>query len=69
MLGFKESVADPCVFIHQTEQLQVIAVYVDDLILLTETTEKMRQLKDDLSHHFKMKDLGKLHYCLGIKLI
>ena len=33
-LGFKESAADPCVFIRQKEELQIIAVYVDDLILL-----------------------------------
>ena len=28
----------------------------------------MQQLKEDLSHRFKMKDLGKLHYCLGISV-
>ena len=28
----------------------------------------MQQLKDDLSSHFKMKDLGELHYCLGISV-
>ena len=67
-LGFKESAADPCVFIRQKEELQIIAVYVDDLILLAKTSEEMQQLKDDLSHQFKMKDLGKLHYCLGISM-
>lgn len=64
-LEFKESGADPCVFIRRE---QVIAVYVDDLILLTNTRDEMQQLKDDLSHRFKMKDLGKLHYCLGISM-
>ena len=67
-LGFKESAADPCVFIRQKEELQIIAVYVDDLTLLAKTSEEMQQLKDDLSHQFKMKDLGKLHYCLGISM-
>ena len=28
----------------------------------------MQQLKDDLSRHFKMKDLGKLHYYLEISV-
>ena len=68
LLGFKESAADPCVFIRQKKELQVIAVYVDDLILLTRTSEEMQQLKNDLSSRFKMKDLGKLHYCLGISV-
>ena len=68
-LEFKESAADPCIFIRQQEkELQIIAVYVDDLILLTKTSEEMQHLKDDLSSRFKMKDLGKLHYCLGISV-
>ena len=25
-------------------------------------------MKDDLSNHFEMKDLGKIHYCLGIAM-
>ena len=67
-LGFKESTADPCIFIRQNIGLQIIAVYVDDLILLAKTLEEMQKLKEDLTHHFKMKDLGKLHYCLGISV-
>ncbi len=68
-LGFKESAADPCVFIRQQKkELQIIAVYVDDLILVAKSSEEMKQLKDDLSSRFKMKDLGKLHYCLGISV-
>ena len=61
-LGFKESVADPCIFVRQKKELQIIVVYVDDLILLSKSSEQMQQLKEDLSH------LGKLHYCLGISV-
>ena len=67
-LNFKVSTADPCVFIRQQKELQIIAVYVDDLILLTKTSEEMHGLNTDLSSRFKMKDLGKLHYCLGISM-
>lgn len=67
-LGFKESGADPCVFIrvNRRKKIEVIAVYVDDLILLTETQEEMQQLKQSLTDTFKMKDMGELHYCLGV---
>ena len=41
-LNFKVSTADPCVFIRQQKELQIIAVYVDDLILLTKTSEEMQ---------------------------
>ena len=66
LLGYRESGADPCVFIRlDTEKrLQIIAVYVDDLILIAE----MQQIKKCLSGHFKMKDMGKLHYCLGVNI-
>ena len=46
----------------------IIAVYVDDLIIITKTPEKMRWIKNILATRFKMKDLGKLHYCLGITI-
>lgn len=36
-LGFKGSVADHCVFIRKKKELQVISVYVDNLILVTKT--------------------------------
>ena len=42
------------------------AVYVDDLILITKPEDVMQKLKKDLATSFKMKDLGKLHYCLGV---
>ena len=45
---------------------KIIAVYVDDLILITETLEEIQQMKRCLSDTFKMKDMGKLQYCLGI---
>ena len=59
-LGFKESGADPCVFIRENskKKLEVIAVYVDDLLLIAETLEEIEQMKRSLSDTFKMKDMG-----------
>ena len=42
-LGFKESVADPCIFVRQKKELQIIVVYVDDLILLSKSSEQMHE--------------------------
>ena len=69
-LDFKESTADPCFFtrINKRGKVEVIAVYVDDLILLAETQEEMQQMKTSLTSTFKMKDLGELHYCLGMNV-
>ena len=46
--------------------MAIIAVYVDDLIVMTKTAEEMQQIKKSLASHFQVKDMGKLHYCLGI---
>ena len=66
--GFKESGADPCVFIQENERkkFEIIAVYVHDLILIAETLEEIQQMKKCLSETFKMKDLGEVRYCLGV---
>ena len=66
--NFKQSTADPCIFTKTEEsgEITIVAVYVDDLIIATKTTEKMNEIKRSLTSRFKMKDLGKLHHCLGI---
>jgi len=68
-VGFKESSADPCVFIRKGKYLSIIAVYVDDLILITETPDEMYNIKSALASRFKMKDMGQLHYCLGVNIV
>ena len=48
--------------------LAIIAVYVDDLIIVAKSQEVMSKIKCDLSREFKMKVLWKIHYCLGITI-
>ena len=45
-----------------------LAVYVDDIIIITESDEEMNAIKQQLCEGFKMKDMGKLHYLLGISV-
>ena len=68
-IGFQQSNADPCVFIQHTDPITIVAVYVDDLIIITDNNDRMSQLKKALSDRFKMKDLGQLHYCLGVSVV
>ena len=65
-----QSTADPCIFIKtgDTRDITIVAVYVDDLTIVTKTTEKMAEIKSDLMLKFKMNDLGKLHHCLGMTI-
>jgi len=67
LIGFEQSTADPCVYTKRAvSSMVVIAVYVDDLIVAANTMEEMTNVKECLSRQFRMKDLGKLQYCLGI---
>ena len=67
-MGFKQCDADPCIFIRKGSELSIVAVYVDDLILITETVDEMQQIKANLANRFKMTDMGQLRYCLGVSI-
>ena len=66
-LGFERCESDYCVFVKK-DPLILIAVYVDDLVLITENSLQMQQLKSDLIKEFEMIDMGPLHYILGIAI-
>ena len=61
---FNQSTADPCVYIKESGTLAIVAVYVDDLIVIASTVEEIQWIKKSLALQFQMKDMGKLHYCL-----
>jgi hypothetical protein len=66
-IGFKQSAADNCVYIRWNgEEKMMIAVYVDDLVMMSDSELQMKEVKKALSSRFKMTDLGPLHHCLGI---
>jgi hypothetical protein len=67
-LGFSKSIADPNLYINIVKNIPVILVlYVDDLFLTGE--EHMIALtKRELSIEFEMKDLGLMHYFLGLEV-
>ncbi len=45
-----------------------IVIYVDDLIWVCNDQKKLLQIKEDLSQKFEMKDLGELHFFLGMEV-
>jgi len=57
------------VYVVQVEDVKFfIVVYVDDLILVCNNKDKLLQAKEELSRKFKMKDLGDLHFFLGMEV-
>ena len=66
--GFKCSPADPSLFTYHCKgQSMVLLLYVDDVLLTGTSSELITRLVDDLSNTFAMKDLGEIHYFLGIQ--
>ena len=67
-IGFRQTTADPCVYVRFGDAIAIVAVYVNDLILITKTPTEMEELKSMVAMRFKMKDMGRLHYCLGVSI-
>lgn len=67
--GFTESKCDPSLFIHRTtSSFTAILLYVDDIILTGSCQIQITKVKKFLSSKFSLKDLGHLHYFLGIEI-
>src|SRR5215216_4561184 len=49
--------------------ITIVAVYVDDLIILSNDTTSLNKIKAELGKRFEMKDLGEIRFCLGIQVM
>jgi Reverse transcriptase (RNA-dependent DNA polymerase) len=54
---------------HNINGTTVVLVYVDDIIITGNNPIEIDCMKKDLKQKFKIKDLGKLKYFLGIKIV
>ena len=58
---------DPCLYIkHVGDQMIMLLVWVDDIIVRASTEVLLNSVKQMLKSVFKMKDLGRVSYFLGI---
>ncbi len=56
-------------YVAQVENLRFfIVVYVDDLILVCNNKDKLLEMKEKIFQKFEMKDLGNLHFFLGMEV-
>jgi hypothetical protein len=68
-LGFKSSKADTSLFFYNKGNISIyVLVYVDDVIVASSTPSATSALLSDLSKVFALKDIGDLHYFLGIEV-
>ena len=61
---------EPCVYKKDEESVVVFLIlYVDDILLIRNDVGVLSTVKVWLASNFDMKDLGKISYILGIKLL
>jgi hypothetical protein len=71
-LNLRPLSTDKCIYMRKTrrgneENMVLIAVYVDDIIIASNSMEEINNLKENLAKIFQMKDMGQIKYCLGIE--
>ena len=66
--NFTQSLSDNCLY-RKTESnfCVIIIVFVDDLIIVSNSSRLMNEVKDTLHDSFNMRDLGQLSWFLGIE--
>ena len=67
-MGFTKSEADPNLYyIVIGEEPLILVLYVDDLVI-TGAERLIEHCKRDLAAEFEMKDIGLMHYFLGLEV-
>ena len=68
--GFHASKADTSMFLyHSSSDCVIVLVYVDDIVVIGSSSSLIDKLLCFLHSEFALKDLGSLHYFLGIKAL
>ena len=69
-IGFEKSSGDACLYVsHKGNEMCLIAVYVDDLLVVSKSDSFLSDVKARLSTRYKMKDLGLANYFLGVNVV
>jgi hypothetical protein len=68
-LGFVRSRADHCVYSKQVgNHFIYVVLYVDDMLLVGNNMDVIKEVKSQLSSKFDMKDLGATNFILGMEI-
>ena len=67
--GFNRLYSDPCAYIRKTkDSIEIITVWVDDLLIFTNDQRLMNDLKQELQSMFEVTDLGDPNKIVGIEI-
>ena len=66
-LGFKQSLADPCLFTHPDKGI-ILLVYVDDIAAAAKDNSSLSWFYDNFRQRFNTKDLGEISKIIGMRV-
>ncbi|KAM2735330.1 hypothetical protein PS2_023163 [Malus domestica] len=67
-LGFENSKSDCSLFVQHKPSLIIVLVYVDDILVTGPQSSACHEFIHQLSNQFPVKDLGPLHFFLGLEV-
>lgn len=68
-MGFEENKVDQCIYLKvRGSKFIFLVLYVDDILLASNSLDLLKETKKALSTSFDMKDLGETSYVLGIEI-
>lgn len=68
-IGFSRCHSDPNVYTKKVgDQPIILALYVDDLILIGSDPKLLNHVKSNLKNKFEMTNIGHLNYFLGLQV-
>lgn len=68
--GFIQSLNDFSLFMYVKDSVNVFAfMYVDDILITEDCVSIINSFKKFVDDKFKIKDLGTLHYFIGIEVV
>ena len=68
-MGFVENKVDRYIYLKISgSKFIFLILYVDDILLASNDLGMLHEVKQLLSNHFEMKDLGNVYFIIGIKI-
>lgn len=68
--GYQRANYDHCVFVKRVDdgEFIILLLYVDDMLIVGQNSEKISKLKNEMKKYFSMKDLGPAKHILGMSI-
>lgn len=68
--GYQRTNSDHCVFVKRFDdgEFIILLLYVDDMLIVGQNSEKISKLKPEMKKYFAMKDLGPAKHILGMSI-